>query len=385
MKKGIIVTLGMHRSGTSLLSAALECLGVDFGDNLISPRPDNPKGFWEDEAIVELNDQLYAVLGSFSSALGFDEQRLLGMPECAELQARIDQLLEQRLNDRVLFGMKDPRLPRLMNVWSQVFEAQDVESAFVIPVRNPLSVAASLARREDFPTGKSLLLWYEHMYRALHFAGARRMVVVDYDGLLEHPRETLLRMADRLGLTFDEAAYQRFLGGVLDRELRHAQFDGAALRAHESSFSALLRLHDLLCRLARDEVGPADKVREMAAVEDDFSALWSLLCHCGRQDVELWSSWQRGIREREDFAARENEMQGRRVALEEQFLAARRELEGLRGRMRCTEEELRQANDAHARALRRLDLLHASTSWKITAPLRWGKRLLAGRGIGQDI
>lgn len=45
MTPRVVVILGMHRSGTSVLSAGLEALGVEFGENLIPPRPDNPKGY----------------------------------------------------------------------------------------------------------------------------------------------------------------------------------------------------------------------------------------------------------------------------------------------------------------------------------------------------
>lgn len=41
--KTILIVLGMHRSGTSAISRALMCLGVDFGDNLMLPAPEMPK------------------------------------------------------------------------------------------------------------------------------------------------------------------------------------------------------------------------------------------------------------------------------------------------------------------------------------------------------
>ena len=38
--------------------------GVEFGDNLLPPSEDNPRGFFEDENVVELNDFLLYLLGS---------------------------------------------------------------------------------------------------------------------------------------------------------------------------------------------------------------------------------------------------------------------------------------------------------------------------------
>ena len=60
----VIVVLGMHRSGTSVLSRGVQCLGVDLGDNLkTAPNPANPKGYWEDKDMVSINEELLSQLG----------------------------------------------------------------------------------------------------------------------------------------------------------------------------------------------------------------------------------------------------------------------------------------------------------------------------------
>ena len=58
MKPRLIVVLGMHRSGTSLITRSLAAIGANFGNNLIPPQPDNDKGFWEDSDIIAFNDEL---------------------------------------------------------------------------------------------------------------------------------------------------------------------------------------------------------------------------------------------------------------------------------------------------------------------------------------
>ena len=51
-----IVVLGMHRSGTSVLMGVLSMLGVELGLNLMAPTEGNPRGYFENQSICELND-----------------------------------------------------------------------------------------------------------------------------------------------------------------------------------------------------------------------------------------------------------------------------------------------------------------------------------------
>ena len=62
-----VVITGMHRSGTSFLSRALNLSGVDLGpasqyyDTEIKPNIGNPKGHWENIKINKLNDEILHV------------------------------------------------------------------------------------------------------------------------------------------------------------------------------------------------------------------------------------------------------------------------------------------------------------------------------------
>ena len=64
----IVCILGMHRSGTSLL-ARINLLGVYLGppNRLMPAAPENPKGFWEYQPIMELNNEILARLGGDAS------------------------------------------------------------------------------------------------------------------------------------------------------------------------------------------------------------------------------------------------------------------------------------------------------------------------------
>ena len=58
-----IIVTGMHRSGTSMVAGILKLCGVYFGDNLLHPQQENPKGFFEDLEFLEINKEILACSG----------------------------------------------------------------------------------------------------------------------------------------------------------------------------------------------------------------------------------------------------------------------------------------------------------------------------------
>ena len=57
-----MIVLGVHRSGTSALAGALTKLGYFPGANLVHAVDGvNNSGFFEDQRVVDLNDQILAL------------------------------------------------------------------------------------------------------------------------------------------------------------------------------------------------------------------------------------------------------------------------------------------------------------------------------------
>src|SRR3989337_2351739 len=53
--KRLVVVLGMHRSGTSVITRALQVLDVELGDKFVPSQDDNITGYWEDMDLNALN------------------------------------------------------------------------------------------------------------------------------------------------------------------------------------------------------------------------------------------------------------------------------------------------------------------------------------------
>jgi hypothetical protein len=56
-RRRVLLPLGMHRSGTSLLTYLLHTLGATLPDEVVGPACGNPLGHWEPRNLVTINDE----------------------------------------------------------------------------------------------------------------------------------------------------------------------------------------------------------------------------------------------------------------------------------------------------------------------------------------
>ena len=54
----VLIVLGMHRSGTSLVAQWMQRCGINMGDELMGPKNDNIKGFYEDMDFFNLHKDI---------------------------------------------------------------------------------------------------------------------------------------------------------------------------------------------------------------------------------------------------------------------------------------------------------------------------------------
>ncbi|MBW7470474.1 glycosyltransferase [Marinobacter sp. M216] len=227
-KKCVIVVLGMHRSGTSAITRGLQALGADLGPELMAGiKGDNEKGFWEDLGCYRINERILERLDSAWDALGEVPEHALTGEELAKEYDDAVALLRDRLANTDVFAFKDPRTVNLLPFWQKVFAELDLDDRYLITLRNPRSVADSLARRNEFAREKSFCLWMKHSCNALLYGTARPFVVVDYDRFMESPARELSRMAEPLGLAapdLESAEYQEYVSEFLSTDLRHSKY-----------------------------------------------------------------------------------------------------------------------------------------------------------------
>ena len=86
----LLFVLGMHRSGTSAMTGALQLVGAHPGDDLMPPSPDeNPLGYFEDRGIVAIHDAVLAAAGRSWSDIGAPDPDLLELLSASEVGDQI--------------------------------------------------------------------------------------------------------------------------------------------------------------------------------------------------------------------------------------------------------------------------------------------------------
>ncbi len=250
----------------------------------------NDKGFFEDLEVNELNTELLAALNRDWHSLSRIPPESLQSEALEPLKLRAIELMRTKIGDQT-FGLKNPRIGRLLPFWQAVFDELDIKPSYVIAIRNPKSVAQSLQKRDGFDFEKSYYLWLEHVLPTILETGGATRVVVDFDLLMADPSGQLERMAKALGLPFDPDSprVQEYLSEFLDSNLRHSQFELEDLSEDRAAASDVRRAYQMLVRLGsgNDEV-PVDPIEEeFEAIETRLNAMSPALEYMSRSDERV--------------------------------------------------------------------------------------------------
>lgn len=220
------LVLGMHRSGTSAVTQLLALAGAHLPENVMAGDEHNAKGYFEPWRIAVFNDQrLRAGGGAWDDAFAFPYREIA---DEADWRGRARDLFRMEYADARFPLLKDPRVSVLMPMWRSVLEAEGLTARCVIPIRHPLAVAGSLARRDQFPTVKSVLLWTAYMLAAEADSRDLPRAFVDYDALLSDWRSEVARIEAAHGAPLPKMTAKVAAGidAFLSPELRHNSAGG---------------------------------------------------------------------------------------------------------------------------------------------------------------
>lgn len=244
-----ILIMGSGRSGTSMVAGSLAKAGYYMGSRFVPSRDTNPKGFFEDHEINDINETIlkrvvphrprYIGHILFRGRLGYMQKWLarvplnVSMPSWPGIEKRIQCVVAN-----VPFCFKDPRFSYTLPVWRPFLH----NTRFICVFRHPASTARSIVkegrepylRRLNIDYDTALAIW-KWMY--LHILRKHRQ---EDDWLFIHFDQMLTSSGlDRL---------EAFTGSPVDRDFPDPRLRRSSAESPVSS--ELGAIYNELCELA---------------------------------------------------------------------------------------------------------------------------------------
>lgn len=228
----MVVVLGMHRSGTSLVAEIVQRWGAAAGEGgrLLEGDEYNARGYFEHLPLLELNNALLEAAGGSWRAPPPETAAVEALADDREFAQRARRLIEEFEAGGEPWFWKDPRIPALLPFWEKFWP----DPAFIVPVREPLHIARSLARRDGLSRPAALLLWQHAMLAIVdHVDDRPEALLLSYEETLADPATQSLRIGaflhDECGPRAGRPADGETLAAAVDRTLDHGDLsDGIA-------------------------------------------------------------------------------------------------------------------------------------------------------------
>lgn len=241
-----VFVLGMHRSGTSVLTRVINLLGVSLSvpSDWAASGPDNVTGYWESRQLTELNDRILARFGGDSlrppplPAGWHNDSRL------ADLRGQASATLAS-VYRTPQWVWKDPRTCLTFPFWRGLTGHIALAA---LTYRNPLEVAASLEARNGVSREHALAVWERYVRQSLLHLRGLPVFVLSYSDLLAEPVALASHIRQFLaaqGVQLSERLPEEEILGFVHEGLRHAKYP-SDLRFEPDVSESQAALFDLL-------------------------------------------------------------------------------------------------------------------------------------------
>ncbi len=224
MNKELVVVLGMHRSGTSVLTKGVAELGYYVG-NTMKASTENAKGYFENGEIVSLNDTILEelCLDWQTCDITYLDRVKVFLPLLVEKYSdKAIEILEDLFLNSNKCVVKDPRVSVLMPFWEYVFNKLNIEYKYVLAIRNPDEVSKSFVARKDGTYEEGVKLWLYYNTSILNNL-RNQVLVVDYNTLLSQTNLVMNKLCEWLNVDKNEYAenIKEFSTRFVEKQLNH--------------------------------------------------------------------------------------------------------------------------------------------------------------------
>jgi hypothetical protein len=217
----IVCILGSSRSGTSVTARVLNLLGVYLGapEALAGAVPRNPKGFWEHREMRRVSVRLLRAQGGTWAKPPRLRPGWERSPELQAVRERAHHVVRHDFASSPLWGWKDPRTSLTLPFWKEILP----QMAYVVCLRNPTDVAASLEARNGYSRAKCFDLWLHYTAAAIvHTAGSARHFAF-FEDYFDNPHGQIEALARFIGRPerINDSDIQELIKEWVDSALRH--------------------------------------------------------------------------------------------------------------------------------------------------------------------
>ena len=218
----LVLVVGMHRSGTSLVARGLAAMGLNLGDRVdVAPHPANPHGHWEHADVWQAQEELLIRFGrEWHSSPGPLPARWLEWPDTLSTIERFVALAAAELGRHGHWVVKDPRSSLLIPLWREVARRAACDLRLVRLVRDADEVAASLMARDGMPRDRALRIWTDHHRAIDRDAAGLQVRSFEHAVLLREPLATFAALGAWCGLA-DAAVRAPAAAALVDPMLWH--------------------------------------------------------------------------------------------------------------------------------------------------------------------
>jgi len=254
----------MHRSGTSAVSGVLESLGFSIGKNVMPSTSSNPKGYFENQRIVNFNDHLLKLSGVnwadvFLLPFGFFQ----GEHPLKDQEKIIKKLILEEFNFNSPILIKDPRMCVLLPLWQPVFKELHLNPSYILVNRHPAGVIRSLKTRDNLSEFRSEKLWLYYNFCAELYSREERRIHISYDHLLTNLPEAVKHLRAYMPfLSNPGPGEDSIIKQFIDPSLNHHSLSHASENFHFPETGKVYRIIEQACNV--------DNFQELAIKMDDI-------------------------------------------------------------------------------------------------------------------
>ena len=300
----LVLVVGMHRSGTSMLGGILQKLGVGLPGELVSADEHNPAGYYEWDRVVSIQERLLIDLDRWWPSLQGCQplpEGWLQHPATVRASLSLRELLSRQINHQLSpWCIKDPRTSRLLPLWIGLASELQLPLRLILAVRDPVEVVRSLVKRDGPITGmdhnRAQQLWWRHNVEVLHTARAFGLPVsvIVYGRWFDQPAQQLTALLEALPeCQPSDQMVSAALAGIRP-ELRRSLTGSAAVESQQAVLPSVRRLHARLLKQGPARSGrrpwnrlpPVDPPRALLVEEAPLPSAAQL-----RSDPGSWGQW----------------------------------------------------------------------------------------------